>query len=207
MTMPLAADDFNRGNGGLGANWTTVFSTFAPAIVSNQCNEGTVNQENDAFWSARTWPNDQWTQVSVVVASGSGDYVGTCARTASGSVFSSYVVYVVGPLGASALIEVYKTVSGASTLLASATFTVAANDVIRLAVEGTTLRAYQNGVLRHGPLTDSALASGSAGVAIYNSAGAAQTILDNWQGGDFSFIEDARAPNRLAAQHVWAIPF
>ena len=207
MTVPLAADNFNRGNGGLGANWTTVFSTFAPAIVSNQCNEGTINQENDAFWSALTWPNNQWAEVSIIVASGSGDYVGPGLRNASGSVFSSYVVYVVGPLGASSLLEVYKTVSGASTLLASATFTVAANDVIRLTVEGTTLNAYQNGILRHGPLTDSALASGSAGLAMYNSAGAAQTILDNWQGGDFSLVADALAPNRLAVQRVWAVPF
>lgn len=57
-TTPIL-DDFNRGDGPLGANWTAIFSTSEPlaSIISSQA--GQVSGTSSGYWSPTTFAADQ----------------------------------------------------------------------------------------------------------------------------------------------------
>ncbi len=65
----LASDDFNRANGGPGAGWTVIDSD--PQIVAQHVQEPNTRDGNDsiAIYTGRTWPADQYSQVTVLAAS------------------------------------------------------------------------------------------------------------------------------------------
>jgi hypothetical protein len=81
-------------------------------------------------------------------------------------------------------IELAKVVAGAYTQIWLRTATVAAGDTVRLEAQGTTLRAYVNGVQVGADATDSAIATGNAGV-VYSSSITTKTG-DDWEGGTWS---------------------
>ncbi len=59
-----ASDDFNRANGGLGANWTTVFDFGSFAINTNQV---TSSDTSGAWWAgAGSFTDDQYSQITIV---------------------------------------------------------------------------------------------------------------------------------------------
>ena len=64
------SDNFDRADGALGGNWTTVPGTAAPKIVSNTLRVGTASALNSAYWSASTFGNDQFAQASLPNSSG-----------------------------------------------------------------------------------------------------------------------------------------
>src|SRR5260370_17585831 len=64
------SDNFNRADGALGGNWTTVPGTAAPKIVSNTLRVGTASAVNSAYWSASTFSSDQFAQASLPNSSG-----------------------------------------------------------------------------------------------------------------------------------------
>ena len=66
-TVPV---NFDRANGGLGSNWTTVPGTGAPQIVSNILRVKTTGALNSAYWSASTFSSDQFAQASLPNSSG-----------------------------------------------------------------------------------------------------------------------------------------
>ena len=68
LTLPLLvpsahaatiSDNFNRANGGLGSNWTTVTGTAAPQIVNNTAQPGSAGTLNSAYWSANTFGSNR----------------------------------------------------------------------------------------------------------------------------------------------------
>ena len=65
------SDSFDRADGVLGSNWTTVAGTAAPKIVSNTLRAGTASALNSAYWSASTFGADQFAQTSLPNSSGS----------------------------------------------------------------------------------------------------------------------------------------
>src|SRR5579863_1167033 len=65
------SDNFNRANGGLGSNWTTMTGTNAPQISSNLLQPGTANTVNAAFWTANSFANDQYVQAKMPASTGS----------------------------------------------------------------------------------------------------------------------------------------
>lgn len=190
-TTQLATDAFTRADGGLGANWTTVTGTNAPALVSNGVRDIDVGGNDAAArYSAVTWPNDQYAECSITTASSANVGGGPMVR-ASTTANTYYRATVKGPFGATAVIRIEKFLAGAySALTSNITLTLAANDVIRLTVttsgSNAVLTAYQNGVARAGPVTDStsALTTGQAGIAVFVDAGAlTDVVVDNWAGG------------------------
>src|SRR5690349_7052012 len=64
------SDNFNRANGGLGANWTTVSGTTAPQIVNNTVQPGSAGTLNSAYWSANTFGANQYAAASFPNSSG-----------------------------------------------------------------------------------------------------------------------------------------
>lgn len=172
----LASDNFNRANGGLGANWTTIASMGAPQIVSNLIQ--TTSGRDGAYYSAITWPNDQYAQVTLIryrnwamvrVANVAGEYNGYMFLVSTSDITTAISI------------EKYLNNSGFTTL-SSGTRTNSANDLIYLEIQGSTLIAKINAVQ---VLTgsDSAFASGRAGLAVGNVDG---DRVDDFVGGDFS---------------------
>ena len=77
------SDDFNRADGGLGPNWTTVAGAAAPQVVSNNLRVGTSGTLNSAYWSAATFGGDQFAQASLPNSPGSQYGPGIAVRLSS----------------------------------------------------------------------------------------------------------------------------
>ena len=174
-------DQFNRADGGLGTDWTALVGTNPYSIISNVAASNGASAENCTVYNAFSPAANQWAQVTVTQAA-SNAFVGPAVR---GSGTSWYVFYADNASRA-----LYRIVSGTPTSLASSGTGFAVNDVMRLEVEGTTLRAYVNGVLWTS-VTDSSLSSGNAGMA-------------TWSTSTSGRVDDFSADNLAADQTVTA---
>ena len=182
----LATDNFNRTDGGLGANWATQTGFTAPLIASNVVQTNAIGSDSVANYSAVTWPNDQYSQVSATtINTATSRFVSATVRCATAAQ-SFYAAGLAGPFGASTTRELRKCVTGTTTTLASNTGTHATGDVVKCECNGTTIRHLVNGTQIHS-VTDSSLASGRAGIFIFVDTGVvADAQLDNWDGGDLT---------------------
>jgi hypothetical protein len=178
MTI-LASDNFNRANGGLGANWTTTTSEVAPSIISNECDFSA--NDTGARYTAISWPNDQYAQVTIgsVVSPVVGEGVGVACRIASAAK-THYLIQ-----GNTNETRLYKVVSGAFTQLGSDGVAVAAADVLRLICNGSSISVTKNGSIIIGPVTDTEITAGDAGLWGSNNE-ATHPTADNFEGGDFA---------------------
>ena len=77
------SDSFDRANGPLGANWTTVSGAAAPQIVNDSLPVGTASALNSAYWSASTFGDDQFAQASLPDSSGTSYGPGIAVRLSS----------------------------------------------------------------------------------------------------------------------------
>lgn len=169
------SDNFNRADGGLGSNWTTVTGTTAPQIVSNVLQPGTAGTLNSAFWSADAFANDQWVQGKMPNSTGSAQGPGLAVRLANSR---GYFLWFGNSANTVSIWRMDSSVSW-TQLAISNTLTVSGNDVWTLAAQGSTLTAYQNGtqVLQ---TTDTNFTTGSPGVWMFNGG----NQIDDWSGGD-----------------------
>jgi len=144
-----------------------------------------VTDINANRYNAVTWPNDQYSQIvlaatlldtgSAIVrgdTSGAGEdrdvYFGGLANIFEGNNDS----------------RIFKYVDGTYTSIASNVTDIAAGDTLYLEVQGTSLLLKVNGSNRVGPSTDTAHASGGAGIGAYYST-VNVALMDTWEGGDF----------------------
>lgn len=156
------SDNFNRADGGLGSNWTTIEGT--PEVVSNKVGSSAGGAYNAAYWSGNTWNADQTSEIVLAVAD---LYLAPIVRGGSGPTYYGY--FNNG--------NTIKRVAGADTSIISGGGTTTLNDVMKITATGTTIEIFKNGVSQ-GSVTDSAIASGSAGVATYGTVGRG----DDWVG-------------------------
>lgn len=178
--MPqLASDNFNRANGPLGANWTdglltSSFSITGNAVVCSMPNNAV------AFYNAVVWPADQYSECAISGLSGtSTDGPGLVVRCdAAGNNFYWAVINADGDVTIAERVG-----GGGISNIASRTSTWVAGDVLRLEIQGTTIKVYQNGVQLGANITDASIATGNAGLA-YGSG--VDGTIDNWAGGDFA---------------------
>lgn len=171
----LASDNFNRANAAnLGANWSIPSGANGIPIVSNQITEGTFPAIE--YYSAISWPNDQYVKLVLKTVSTVNDSgVGPAARvSAGGNLYFGQAT--------TSEIRMYSLVSSSYTQLGSDAGAAATSDVIQLDASGTSLTLRKNTSVIVGPVTDSALGSGNAG--IWNTDIAC--TADDWEGGDFS---------------------
>lgn len=180
----LATDDFNRANAAnLGASWTVPTNGNPIAIASNVAT-ATHDAEDDPFleyYNGVSFPNDQWAQVTVgATVDGTSDTgVGPAVRVQSGG--DLYFLQ-----GNSVETRVYKRVSNGYTQLGSDGPSVAAGNTLYLEVQGTTIIAKKNGSSICGsPISDSGVASGSAGAWNFPHGSGGTATFDDWSGGDF----------------------
>ena len=169
------SDNFNRANGGLGSNWTTVSGTVAPQIVSNTVQAGSAGTLNSAYWSANTFGSNQYAAASFPNSSGT-NYGPAIAVRLSNS--KGYILWY----GNSAnTVSIWRMDSSSrwTQLKASAKLTIAATDVWKLQAVGSTLTAYQNGK-QVVTTTDTHYTTGAPGIWMYYAG----NQITNWSGGD-----------------------
>ncbi len=182
----LASDNFNRANGGLGANYTIVPGKAALTIVSNAVELTSTAADGGDIYTGISWPNDQWSQVTLNVMNYADNAIDVVVRC-SNSVATWYVAYIGGPFGSSATYAIARVVTGTRTFIQTiTTHTFSANDVIRLAVQSTTLTLYQNGA-QIWTGTDANISSGYPGFILgSNAETVSDTIMGPWAGGNFA---------------------
>ena len=175
MALP-ATDNFTAANGTAlttySANWTLNNGNFA--INTNAVYPNSGSTENGAHWNADTFNNDQYSQGDLI-SEALGRAIGVAVRChASAATFYGWYNDTAGSY-------LFKMVAGVWTQLGADQASWAVNDIPRIEAEGTTIRGLVNGstVITQ---TDSAIASGSAGLSGYHAASSVR--LDNWEGGD-----------------------
>lgn len=169
------SDSFSGADGALSANWTTDRGSLA--IASQVVKGTTVDEDNYAHWSANSFANNQYSQVTVAAVNATNGAGPTVRCTGNGTLYffngQSGFRAIHGYTGYSweALAEDYG--NGLSN-----------GDVARLEVSVDILTGKINSSTVLGPQTDSSspIASGSAG--IYIKSNASTPTLDNWEGGD-----------------------
>jgi Putative esterase len=169
------SDNFNRANGGLGSNWTTVSGTTAPQIVNNTAQPGSAGTLNSAYWSANTFSGNQYATASFPNSSGT-NYGPAIAVRLSNSM--GYILWYGNSAGTVSIWRMDNS-SSWTQLKASAKLTVAATDVWQLQAVGSTLTGYQNGK-QVVTTTDTHYTTGAPGIWMYY----ATNQIANWSGGD-----------------------
>lgn len=174
----LFTDDFNRANGGLGANWTAIDTSFT--ISSNVVVPTSTGSDALQIVNSVTWPNDQYAQIKVVALAVHANDIGPGLTLRCVDTNNYYRINV-----NSSNVQVAKVVSGGLTALANLGAGFVANDTLYVEVQSNTLKVFRNGVQFGGDVAgDAALASGSAG--LFYSSTAAEAQVDDFVGGDFS---------------------
>lgn len=175
----LASDDFNRANGGLGANWTTTTSESVPVILSNEASADTSTGTYGSRYTGITWPNDQYAEAIIgsIVENVTDNGAGPACRIASGT--QTHYFAQTNTVET----RLYKVVSGTFTQLGTDGAACATGDTLRLECQGTSISVKKNGATIIGPVTDSAISAGDAGIWIAFSS--LNGKINSWAGGDF----------------------
>ncbi len=163
------------------ANWATQSGLGGVEIRSNQAsNVGGSN--SGQRYTAVSAPDDQYVKCTIVKTIATADQgPGPAARMAAGA-----TTFYFGQCNTTD-IRLYKVVANAFTQLGSTAGAVAVNDIIELDCVGTAITLKKNGSTIIGPITDSAIATGSAGIWI-GGLSADDCAVDTWEMGDFGGI-------------------
>lgn len=184
----LASDDFNRANvNPMVGNWTTPVSAgwVAWKIVSNAAapTDPTAN-DSVSYYNAITWPADHYSKATVNSESSTLLNAGTgvVARCASNGDLYRLIVNI----SASNNWSLNKWISPTYTIVWDRTSAWTNGNSVELDAQGTTLRAYNNGVQVGADTTDSGLSSGSPGPGMSQTAAGETGVVDYWEGGNFA---------------------
>jgi len=169
------SDNFNRVDGGLGSNWTTVSGTVAPQIVNDTAQPGSAGKVSSAYWSANKFGSNQYAAASFPDSSGSnyGPAIGVRLSNSTG--------YFLWYGNSADTVSIWRMDSPTrwTELKGSARLTIAPTDVWQLQAVGSTLTGYQNGE-QVVTTTDTHYTTGAPGIWMYNAA----NQITNWFGGD-----------------------
>ena len=191
----LASDVFTDANGTTlpthNANWAGQRVSGSDSTMTIQSNAaGMPGVLRGNHWTAINIA-DQYSQATVVIVpSANGSVRARCAAQGT----QTYYAGGLNPNDFGAGDRIWKYVGGVLTNIAFVAASIAANDVIRLEAEGSSLTLKLNGVTRVGPSTDTAIASGRPGLGAEDVA-IDVGILDNWSAGDLA----AAAPSTIPA--------
>ena len=155
------------------ANWA--HNSGLLEIQSNACAPDATGVECGARWTADAFNNDQYSQCVLSAKSGStAEAIGPGVRHAAGGTATYYGYYDDGGTTG----YCFKNVAGTWTQLGATFTSPSAGATVRLEVQGTTLTVKYNTVSQ-GTRTDSAIASGVAGITGFGSSTGMRA--DSWQ--------------------------
>lgn len=157
-TGDLFSDTFNRANGTIGSNYSTVSGFNAMAVQSNGIRSSSASSLSAVSTLVKTFGADQEASLTYTAVN-SFDYVGPAVRlSASGG--TGYVFSADGfATGEGGL----RRISGGTSTVIGAAVTVSAGDRITLRAVGTSLIVLKNGVQQYS-VTDATYSSGQPGV-------------------------------------------
>lgn len=182
MTV-LATDAFNRADGALGANWTTVTGQDPLVIVSNEATYTSVGNDAASVYTGVAFPDDHYSQgvVKNLNAVAPGDTgIGLIVRALTAARTNYRLTINSNPAGSW---QLAKFIAGAFTDLNDGTDAWASGDTARLEAQGTTIRVLRNGVQIFSVVDGGIPTGGGAGI-VYSSTATGETI-DDFEGGDF----------------------
>ncbi len=168
------SDDFNRANETpLAGNWSSVLGTTQLNLAGNEVLNPSDSTLGASYWSANPFADDQYSEIVPSVLGHQSDWSAITRASASAITF-----YMTNAFSSNE--SIYKAVAGSfSQIAAITTANVAVNDVVRSEAEGSTISWVINGISQ-GSTTDSAIASGSAGLFIYSGS----SRITSWSGAD-----------------------
>ena len=172
-----ASDNFNRADGGLGANWTAI-SDGAMAI-SSQAVIGTVGATTGDTWTASAFASDQYSQIGVTSTPLSGGQWVAAAVRVQGGGQNAYAGLYYWNFGTPELM-LFKRSGGAWAQLGStySSGVLAAGTQLQVVAVGSTISFLQNGVQRIS-VTDTSFTGGAPGIMAFGNSTA-----DNWTGAN-----------------------
>lgn len=175
MALPFT-DDFNRADGGLGSNYTTLVAGLG--IVSNHVSSSTGN--GASYYNVDTPNADCYIKLRfLTLPSGGAEFIYTLLRYNTGTANGYMFRYLQGT-GSQILIVN----GGTPTQLALLGGNPAATDVVEFRISGNTLSVFYNGVSA-GSTTDSTYST--AGVAVLGMSGSGQGgTVDDLEIGNYS---------------------
>lgn len=182
MALPFS-DNFNRADGAVGANYTTVAGT--PLVTSNTYGGSTAN--NSCYYNGDTPNADCYAQAKFNLPSGGSELLAVGVRFNPASVNGYYVQYQFG--GGTKIIRID---AGAPTTLATLASDPTTGQVVRLEAQGNTLRVYYNGSLI-GSATDGTYSTANRTFLVQSNSGQAGS-LDDFETGNLSAVATLSAP-------------
>ena len=175
---PYVSDNFNRADGGLGDNWTTITGYTAPQITSN-----VVAGNNVGMTAANynvTLSNNQYAKAGVIsLSSDDGEQIGVKVRS-SNTANTSYSAWLQSS-GTGNMVYLYKFINGTGTSLGASSGDGVTS--IQLTANGTTISVDDctASCTQIISATDSSIVGGNIGIYVnsydYES-------LDDFSGGD-----------------------
>jgi len=182
-----AYDNTTRANGPIGANWTVVNAGIN--IAANNFQGSNANANNAAFWNVNPFAADQFAEVMVTSLNGTSDFDGPAARVSTGNWYSC--------VESTTSLIFQRSLNGTTSNVATVSVTGNVGDILRIEVQGSTVKCYQNGVLQI-TQTDANLTSGSPGIELFNNV----ATLKNWSGGNLHPLAQLDAEQDwIRAQH------
>lgn len=192
--MALPATDVFTGTNGTqlnvySSNWAYNAGDFI--INTNSVAPDDSTNECGARWTADAFNNDQYSQCVLAAKEGTGNFaVGPSVRHAAAGTATYYGYYADG----ASTSYCFKMVAATWTQLGASFTSPAAATVLRLEASGTTLTVKHGGVSQ-GTRTDSAIASGVAGVTGFSASTSMR--LDTWEGGNVAAAGASQVPRSM----------
>jgi hypothetical protein len=176
---PSPYDNFNRANGGLGANWTTSFSTNGALTISSNTVINSAANDQNSYWTATPFNADQYAEVTIGATTPLAQGVGVSLRN-SGTTNATTNLYACVQDQFSVVL--WKFTNGAQAFMTSTAHTAVAGDRVRGQIIGINLTCTVTSALGATTtitISDSAFPTGPPGIVIRHTVG----TLVNWTAG------------------------
>lgn len=158
--MTAIADDFNRANGALGANWASGLNSAAETIVSNAVVGANDAVDHISIWQGTALGANQSSRTTIITLATNNQYCRVGVRmSGSAGTLQGYGFYTDGTTGATHT-EIDSWTAGSQSVEASIATTFTAADIMELRVTGVSpsvsLQPYKNGSPIGSPITPTA---------------------------------------------------
>ena len=174
-------------------NWVAAGTNPRPQVVTNRVRVATVGDFATSIYNTAV-TNDQFAQITVPTWNNSGAAViiaGLLLRAADAPTVTYYEIDIIEDPGLTARYEIYRVVAGAYTALAGPIyFNLAAGDILRATIEGSTIHLYQNFKLLTAVTDASPITSGKVGfiVDVHTGGAIGDAEIDDFYGGDYPIV-------------------
>lgn len=186
----LASDPFNFVGVLSSLNWSPELSGTLPHANNGVAQDSTPGVFQSGLYvgtPAVSWPTDQWAMMPLVsVVSNTSNYAGILLR-GSPSVATNIRVFVQGPLGATATLNIAKIVGGSFTALAGGTanFNIQPGAVLYAGVQGNYITAIVGNLVLNFNNTAGDVVSGTPGFVLNSNTLITDAQVGSWSAGSF----------------------